>query len=576
MASDANNASTTNANSSTSSPHPTPTTTSSGCHSHQHCRHKAAHFHRRRGKSATVSLAGVFRRRSLLLRCLLVLPLTLYFSGVITFTVGPLLAILRPAPPPGSVYRSHEVFEKLWPDIHSDNSSSIELSSIWRYRRKLGEQKSCPNGTARQGTESPTLDRYLIIEANGGLNQQRSSICSAVALAGLLGATLVIPRLEFHSVWQDSSEFADIYDEEHFIFTLKDFVTVVRELPEEIMKTYDFNISSIPNIRVQAWAPASYYLGEVYPVLLNQRVVRISPFANRLSMNVPPHIQFLRCLTNYKALRFSSAILNLAQKLVNRVTEKSSSYGGKYVSIHLRFEEDMVAFSCCLYDGGKSEKFDMDAIREKGWGKKFKSSDHVISPGLNRMNGRCPMTPLEVGMMLRGMGFANDTPIYLASGKIYQADRNLMPLRKMFPLLQTKNLLATEDELAEFQGYSSRLAALDYAVCLFSEVFVSTQGGNFPHFLMGHRRFLYNGHAKTIKPNKPKLALLLHNTSIRWDAFKNEMQSMLAEIDKKGTAVPIVKKSRRKASIYSNPLPECRCLLESKNISSAFMLKAAE
>ena len=54
-------------------------------------------------------------------------------------------------------------------------------------------------------------------------------------------------------------------------------------------------------------------------------------------------------------------------------------------------------------------------------------------------------------MMLRGMGFANDTPIYLASGKIYQADRNLMPLRKMSPLLQTKNLLATEDELAEFQ-----------------------------------------------------------------------------------------------------------------------------
>nr|XP_027093710.1 O-fucosyltransferase 10 [Coffea arabica] len=424
--------------------------------------------------------------------------------------------------------------------------------------------------------KSLTLDRYLIIEANGGLNQQRSSICSAVALAGLLGATLVIPRLEFHSVWQDSSEFADIYDEEHFIFTLKDFVTVVRELPEEIMKTYDFNISSIPNIRVQAWAPASYYLGEVYPVLLNQRVVRISPFANRLSMNVPPHIQFLRCLTNYKALRFSSAISNLAQKLVNRVTEKSSSYGGKYVSIHLRFEEDMVAFSCCLYDGGRSEKFDMDAIREKGWGKKFKSSGHVISPGLNRINGRCPMTPLEVGMMLRGMGFANDTPIYLASGKIHQADRNLMPLLKMFPLLQTKNLLATEDELAEFQGYSSRLAALDYAVCLFSEVFVSTQGGNFPHFLMGHRRFLYNGHAKTIKPNKPKLALLLHNTSIRWDAFKNEMQSMLAEIDKKGTAVPIVKKSRRKASIYSNPLPECRCLLESKNISSAFMLKAAE
>lgn len=64
------------------------------------------------------------------------------------------------------------------------------------------------------------------------------------------------------------------------------------------------------------------------------------------------------------------------------------------------------------------------------------------------------------------------------------------------------------------QGHSSRLAALDYTVCLHSEVFVTTQGGNFPHFLMGHRRYLYGGHAKTIKPDKRKLALLFDRPSI--------------------------------------------------------------
>lgn len=69
------------------------------------------------------------------------------------------------------------------------------------------------------------------------------------------------------------------------------------------------------------------------------RVIRIAPFANRLAMNVPPNIQLLRCLSNYEALRFSSPILSLAKKLVNRMVEKSSSSGGKYVSIHLRFEE---------------------------------------------------------------------------------------------------------------------------------------------------------------------------------------------------------------------------------------------
>lgn len=54
-------------------------------------------------------------------------------------------------------------------------------------------------------------------------------------------------------------------------------------------------------------------------------------------------------------------------------------------------------------------------------------------------------------MMLRGMGFDSNTSIYLASGKIYQAERHLEPLLKMFPLLYTKESLASPDELAPFE-----------------------------------------------------------------------------------------------------------------------------
>ncbi|RWW73451.1 hypothetical protein BHE74_00018684 [Ensete ventricosum] len=43
--------------------------------------------------------------------------------------------------------------------------------------------------------------------------------------------------------------------------------------------------------------------------------------------------------TNYKALRFSLPIAAMAKKLVGRMVEKSSLFGGKYVSVHLRFEE---------------------------------------------------------------------------------------------------------------------------------------------------------------------------------------------------------------------------------------------
>jgi hypothetical protein len=59
--------------------------------------------------------------------------------------------------------------------------------------------------------------------------------------------------------------------------------------------------------------------------------------------------------------------------------------------------------------------------------------------------------------MLRGMGFSNNTAIYLASGRIYKAEKNMAPLLEMFPLLQTKETLASNEELAPFKVY--RVAA---------------------------------------------------------------------------------------------------------------------
>ncbi|KAK2981161.1 hypothetical protein RJ640_024384 [Escallonia rubra] len=85
----------------------------------------------------------------------------------------------------------------------SDMTAVTKLSAVWRYKRKLKEQKPCLNTTTGRHLETPEPVRYLIVEANGGLNQQRSSICNAVAVAGLLNATLIIPRFEFHNVWRD-------------------------------------------------------------------------------------------------------------------------------------------------------------------------------------------------------------------------------------------------------------------------------------------------------------------------------------------------------------------------------------
>ncbi|XP_065881194.1 O-fucosyltransferase 9 isoform X2 [Euphorbia lathyris] len=413
--------------------------------------------------------------------------------------------------------------------------------------------KPCGNNILER--ELPKSNGFLIIEANGGLNQQRLSICDAVAVAGLLNATLVIPIFHLNSVWQDSSKFGDIFDEDFFIHSLKNDVAVVRELPKEILEQFDNNISSIVNLRVKAWSSPTYYLQKVLPKLMQMRAVRIAPFSNRLAHAVPPDVQRLRCLANFEALRFSEPIRTLADRMVDRMIKNSSQSGGKYVSVHLRFEVDMVAFSCCEYDGGEEEKHEMDIAREKGWRGKFRRRGRVIRPGANRIDGKCPLTPIEVGMMLRGMGFNNSTSVYVAAGNIYKAEKFMAPLKQMFPRLETKDTLATAEELAPFKGHSSRLAALDYTVCLHSEVFVTTQGGNFPHFLTGHRRYLYGGHAKTIKPDKRKLAVTFDKPSIRWEVFKRQMQDMLRHSDTKGCEM-----RKPTASLYTFPMPDCMCI----------------
>ncbi|TQD71823.1 hypothetical protein C1H46_042634 [Malus baccata] len=472
----------------------------------------------------------------------------LLYMGSVSFEVVPVISH-RLAP--GSVYRSPQLYAKLRPEMDADNSSADAISTVWKHSYKSGEWRPCVNKSSGGLAES---NGYIYVEANGGLNQQRTSICNAVAVAGYLNATLVIPKFHFHSIWRDPSNFSEIYDEDYFISMLENDVRVVDKIPEYLMERFDHNMTNVYNFRIKAWSPILYYEDVVLPRLLEEKVIRISPFANRLSFDSPPAVQRLRCLANYEALKFSSPILTLGEVLVVRMKERSTNYGGKYISVHLRFEEDMVAFSCCVFDGGEQENEDMKAARERGWKGKFTKPGRVIRPGAIRVNGKCPLSPLEVGLMLRGMGFEKNTFIYLASGKIYNAEKSMAPLLEMFPNLQTKEMLVSEEELAPFKNYSSRMAAIDYTVCLHSEVFVTTQGGNFPHFLIGHRRYMYGGHSKTIRPDKRKLALLFDNPQIGWKTFKRHLLGMRSHSDSKGYEI-----KRPNDSIYTFPCPDCMC-----------------
>lgn len=52
-----------------------------------------------------------------------------------------------------------------------------------------------------------------------------------------------------------------------------------------------------------------------------------------------------------------------------------------------------------------------------------------------RKEGRCPLEPGEVAVMLRAMGYPKETQIYVASGQVYGGQNRMAPLRNMFPNL---------------------------------------------------------------------------------------------------------------------------------------------
>ena len=69
--------------------------------------------------------------------------------------------------------------------------------------------------------------------------------------------------------------------------------------------------------------------------------IYLTPFSHRLAEEIDnPEYQRLRCRVNYHALRFKLHIMKLSDSIV----DKPRSHG-HFMSIHLRFEMDMLAFA---------------------------------------------------------------------------------------------------------------------------------------------------------------------------------------------------------------------------------------
>ncbi|KAJ6804550.1 uncharacterized protein M6B38_259880 [Iris pallida] len=351
---------------------------------------------------------------------------------------------------------------------------------------------------------------YLLIATSGGLNQQRTGITDAVVVARILNATLVVPELDHDSFWKDESDFANIFDVNWFISSLSKDVTIIKRIPDKVMRSME---KPPYTMRPPRKSTPEYYLDVALPILLRRRALQLTKFDYRLINELDEELQKLRCRVNYHALRFTKPIQGLGQKLVKKMRRMSP----RFIAIHLRFEPDMLAFSGCYYGGGDKERYELSEIRKR-W---------ETLPDLNaedeRDRGKCPLTPFEVGLMLRALGFRNNTYIYVASGEIYGGEDTLRPLRNLFPNFYNKEMLAGED-LKPYLPFSSRLAAIDYIVSDESDVFVTNNNGNMAKILAGRRRYM--GHKRTIRPNAKKLSSLFKGRMrMNWKTFSNKVKS---------------------------------------------------
>lgn len=336
-------------------------------------------------------------------------------------------------------------------------------------------------------------------------------ITDAVVVAWILNATLVVPELDHHSFWKDDSDFSDIFDVDWFISYLSKDVTIVKRIPYEVMMSMD----KLPwTMRAPRKSMPEFYIDEVLPILMRRRALQLTKFDYRLTSDLDEDLQKLRCRVNFHALKFTSSIHSMGQKLV----QKLRLINTRYVAVHLRFEPDMLAFSGCYYGGGEKERKELAEIRKR-W-----DTLPELSAEDERSRGKCPLTPHEVGLMLRALGFGNDTLLYVASGEIYGGDETLQPLRELFPNFYTKEKLAGDD-LNPFLPFSSRLAAIDFIVCDESDVFVTNNNGNMAKVLAGRRRYM--GHKRTIRPNAKKLNILFQTRNqLGWDAFSRKVQKV--------------------------------------------------
>lgn len=431
--------------------------------------------------------------------------------------------------------------------------SQIDVEELWSSRSSNGWRPSSIPGPDWKSPPS-VKNGYLLVRCNGGLNQQRTAICNAVLAARIMNATLVLPDLDTNSFWHDKSGFSGIYDVDHFIKSLKNDVDIVRTLPGFHMVANKKKKLKPFQLRPPRDASPDWYQTVALGKMKEHGAVYLTPFSHRLAEEISNYeYQRLRCRVNFHALRFNKDVMKLSKLIVRRLRSE-----GHFMAVHLRFELDMLAFAGCLAIFTPEEQEVLRKYRKENFAEKRLVHDE------RRMIGKCPLTPEEVGLILRSMGFDNSTRIYIAAGDIFGGEHFMQPLHALFPRLENRTSIATAEELASVKAEGKGLLgpAVDYMVCLLADIFMPTYDGpsNFANNLMGHR--LYYGFRTTIQPDRKALAPVFKDREKgNTRSFEGKVRLVMQHTPFGGPHLRVPPES-----FYTNPWPECFCKSTSESV----------
>ncbi|KAF3450867.1 hypothetical protein FNV43_RR06956 [Rhamnella rubrinervis] len=396
--------------------------------------------------------------------------------------------------------------------LPSSPSSQIPFSStpqlgkldIWSVRRMV-EWRPCNWWLQRHVTALPAKSNgYIRVDCYGGLNQMRRDLCDGVGVARLLNATLVLPKFEVAAYWNESSGFTDVFDVDYFIQQLSGFIKVAKELPPEIASKEPFHVDCSKR------KGQFDYIESVLPSLLENHYISITPAMSQRRDRYPQYAKAALCQACYNALRLTRSLERKASELLEAIPKP-------FLSLHLRFEPDMVAYSQCEYPSLSPASLKaIEAARgdRKPWTGELAQ--------IWRKRGKCPLTPNETAFILQALSIPANTNIYLAAG---DGLMEIEGLTSFYGNVVTKSSLLSGEDFKSMHGNTK--AALDYYVSINSDSYVATYFGNMDKMVSAMRAF--KGLYKTLFLSRRAFAEFISKglsgkelTQALWEAHRDD------------------------------------------------------